>query len=82
MSDALLSDEELVTLSAKKAVARDESEKKPKRAGFFRGLIEALHHSRRLQAQSIIHQYRHLIDEKWHELDSESDIGRRDNVGE
>jgi hypothetical protein len=31
-------------------------------AGFFPRLFEALHHSRRLQAASVILQYRHLVD--------------------
>jgi hypothetical protein len=31
-------------------------------AGFLHRLIEALHHSRRLQAAVVIRQYKHLVD--------------------
>ena len=33
-----------------------------KRKSIFRIIFEALHHSRRLQAERTLHQYRHLID--------------------
>jgi hypothetical protein len=33
-----------------------------KRKGFFAALLEALHHSRRLEAQRILRRYQHLID--------------------
>ena len=36
------------------------------RKGFFALLLEALHHSRRLQAERILHQYRHLIAQDGH----------------
>jgi hypothetical protein len=35
-----------------------------KRRGFFVAIFEALHHSRRLQAQHILRRHRHLIDSK------------------
>jgi hypothetical protein len=35
-----------------------------KRRGLFVTLLEALHHSRRLEAQRILRRYRHLIDGK------------------
>lgn len=31
------------------------------RRGFFASLVDVLHHSRRLQAESILRQFRHLI---------------------
>jgi hypothetical protein len=37
------------------------SEDTPKRRSLFASLLEALHHSRRLQAQRALRQYRHLI---------------------
>jgi len=45
-------------------------------------LLEALHHSRRLQAQRTLRQYRHLIDNRWHRLHSRSDLGGHDNVAQ
>jgi hypothetical protein len=35
-----------------------------KRRGFFVALLEALHHSRRMEAQHVLRRYRHLIDSK------------------
>ena len=35
-----------------------------KRRGFFVTLLEALHYSRRMEAQRILQRYRHLIDSK------------------
>jgi hypothetical protein len=37
------------------------SRKTPTRKSLFTRLLEALHHSRRLQAQRVLGQYRHLI---------------------
>ena len=37
------------------------SEDKPTRRSLFASILEALHHSRRLQAQRVLAQYRHLI---------------------
>jgi hypothetical protein len=37
------------------------SSKTPTRKNLFARLLEALHHSRRLQAQRVLGQYRHLI---------------------
>jgi hypothetical protein len=36
------------------------------RRGFFMEIFQALHHSRRLQAQRVLRQYRHLIDKPEH----------------
>jgi hypothetical protein len=52
------------------------------RRGFFASLVDVLHHSRRLQAESILRQYRHLIanaDERaaFNQL---SNLEDRDNV--
>jgi hypothetical protein len=35
-----------------------------KRRGLLTAFIEALHHSRRLEAQRVLRRYRHLIDSK------------------
>ena len=35
-----------------------------KRRGFFTAFVEALHYSRRLEAQRILRRYHHLIDSK------------------
>jgi hypothetical protein len=48
----------------------------------FGRLLQALHYSRRLQAERILRQHRHLIDNRWHQFDSRSDIGGRDNVAQ
>jgi hypothetical protein len=37
-------------------------DRRPARKGFFAVLLEALHRSRRIQAQRAIRQHRHLID--------------------
>jgi hypothetical protein len=34
------------------------------RRGFFTAVVEALHHSRRFEAQRILRRYQHLIDSK------------------
>ena len=39
-----------------------QPEAKPR--GFLTTLVEALHHSRRLEAQRVLRRYRHLIDSK------------------
>jgi hypothetical protein len=49
-----------------------------RRPGFFLGFLQALHHSRRLQAERTLRQYRHLIDRGQHRFD-QLNIGRRDN---
>lgn len=41
--------------------AENGSRERPAQRGFFAVLLEALHHSRRLQAARAIQQYRHLI---------------------
>ncbi len=38
------------------------NQRRAKRKGFFAALLEALHHSRRLEAQRILRRYQHLID--------------------
>jgi hypothetical protein len=52
--------------------------KKTRRLGFFLGVLQALHHSRRLQAERTLRQYRHLIDQERHRFD-QLNIGGRDN---
>jgi hypothetical protein len=47
------------------------SERSPKRRSFFAALIEALHHSRHLQAQRTLRQYSHLIQRRRHLLPPE-----------
>jgi hypothetical protein len=39
-------------------------ESQAKRRGLFVVLVEALHHSRRMEAQCILRRHRHLIDSK------------------
>lgn len=56
------------------------SESSSRREGSFGRLVLALHCSRRLQAKRTLRQYRHLIDNRWHQFDSQSDVGGRDNV--
>lgn len=69
--------------SANSFAAPDKpSQKDSRRSGLFGRLLEALHHSRRLQAQDTLRQYRHLIDSRWHRYDSRSDIGGQDNVAQ
>src|SRR5579864_4214451 len=45
-------------------------------------LLRALHHSRRQQAERTLRQYRHLIDNGWHQLHSRSDVGGDGNVAQ
>jgi hypothetical protein len=73
VSEALLSANSFVA-------AGSSSRKEPRRKGLFGQLLHALHHSRRLQAERTFRQYRHLIDDGWHQFHSRSDIGGRDNV--
>jgi hypothetical protein len=47
--------------------------------GFFAVLLEALHHSRRLQALRVIGQYRHLIAQP-DAVDVTSNVGDQQNV--
>jgi hypothetical protein len=47
--------------------------------GFFAVLLEALHHSRRLQAHCILRQYRHLIAQP-DAVDAKSNVGGQQNV--
>jgi len=50
------------------------SNRTTRRKGLFASLLEALHHSRRLQARRIIRQYRHLLASS-EPNDSKSNIG-------
>ena len=58
MSDASLPSRAIIDSEA------PSFEKKARRRGFFTLLVEALHHSRRLEAQRVLWRYRYLIDEK------------------
>jgi hypothetical protein len=58
MSDASLPSYALIDSEA------DSFQPEAKRAGFLTALIEALHHSRRIEAQRILRRYRHLLDSK------------------
>jgi hypothetical protein len=51
------------------------------RPGLFLRFLHALHHSRRLQAERTLRQYRHLIDQGQHRFD-QLNIGGRDNVAQ
>jgi hypothetical protein len=48
--------------------------------GLFGRLLRTLHHSRRLQAERTLRQYRHLIDNRWHQFGPRSYVGGHDNV--
>lgn len=65
------------SFSANSFVASESSSRKQ---GPFGRLLQALHYSRRLQAELTLGQYRHLIDDRWHQFDSRSDVGGGDNV--
>jgi hypothetical protein len=71
VSDALFSENSLVA-----------SERSSRKEGLFGRFLQALHHSRRLQAERIFRQYRHLIDNRWHQFDPRSDIGGHDSVAQ
>jgi hypothetical protein len=75
MSDALFS---ASGLAARKATRREQIQ----RNGFFGLVLEALHHSRRLQAERTIRRYQHLIDKRWLPFDQPSHHGERDNVAQ
>ena len=64
------------SFSANSFVASESSSRKE---GSFGRLLQALHYSRRLQAERTLRQYRHLIDNRWHQFDSRSGVGGRDN---
>jgi hypothetical protein len=38
------------------------NQRRAKRKGFLAAILDALHHSRRLEAQRILRRYQHLID--------------------
>jgi hypothetical protein len=38
------------------------NQRRAKRKGFLAAILEALHHSRRLEAQRVLRRYQHLID--------------------
>jgi hypothetical protein len=56
------------------------SRKVIRQKGLLGRLLRALHHSRRQQAERTLRQYSHLIDNRWHQLDSRSYFGGHDNV--
>ena len=58
------------------------SESSSRKEGSFGRLLQALRYSRRLQAERTLRQYRHLIDNGWHQFDPRSDVGGRDNVAQ
>ena len=70
-SDASFSANSLVT-----------SEGPSRKESSFGCLLQALHYSRRLQAECTLRQYRHLIDNGWHQFDFRSDVGGRDHVAQ
>src|SRR5207302_9223292 len=67
------------SFSANSFVASESSSRKE---GSFGRLLQALHYSQQLQAERTLRQYRHLIDNRWHQFDSRSDVGGRDNVAQ
>lgn len=67
------------SFSANSFVACGSSSRKGSSFGRF---LQALHYSRRQQAECTFRQYRHLIDNRWHQFDFRSDVGGRDNVAQ
>jgi hypothetical protein len=68
-----------VSLSANSFVASGSLFRKQ---GSLGRLLQALHASRRLQAERTLRQHRRLIDNRWHQFDARSDVGGRDNVAQ
>jgi hypothetical protein len=60
------------SVSAKTNFQDSSLDRRPARRGFFAALLEALHHSRRLQAKRAIRQYSHLIDRTGYRISGES----------
>jgi hypothetical protein len=56
------------------------SQNKPTRKSLFALLLEALHHSRHLQAQRVLGQYRDLI-ARYQPVDAKGEIGGDEHVG-
>ncbi|WP_157676402.1 hypothetical protein [Afipia sp. GAS231] len=79
LSDGRASTGSDASFSANSLAASGSSSRKQ---GSFGRLFQALHHSRRLQAERTLRQYRHLIDNGWHQFDSRTDGGGRDNVAQ
>ena len=75
VGDALLSASPFV---ASESSSRSENTRK----GLFGSLLQALQHSRQIEAERIFRQYSHLIDDRWHQFHSRSDVGGRNNVAE
>jgi hypothetical protein len=66
MSDASLPANEItdseVVSSQRQSFQTQTNQLQAKRKGFWTAVLEALHHSRRLEAQRILRRYQHLID--------------------
>jgi hypothetical protein len=58
MSDATFSSQTIIDSKA------HSFQQTAKRRGFLTAFVEALHHSRQLEAQRLVRRYRHLIDAK------------------
>jgi hypothetical protein len=61
MSDASLPKNEIIH-SEIVSPQLQTNQRRAKRKGFLAAILEALHHSRRLEAQRILRRYQHLID--------------------
>ena len=68
-----------ISILQNKSSPADFSATETPRPGLFLRFLQALHHSRRLQARRTLRQYHHLIDRGWQRFDQLS-IGGRDNV--
>jgi hypothetical protein len=79
MSDASLPKNEIfnpeIVSSQRPSSQRQTDQRQTKRKGFWAALLEALHHSTRLEAQRILQRYQHLIDNAA-QHQRPSDIGR------
>jgi hypothetical protein len=78
MSDASLPKHEIFDseIISPRPQSSQRQENQTKRKGFLTALLEALHHSRRLEAQRILRRYQHLIDSAAQHQTGKSNIER------
>jgi hypothetical protein len=62
LSGGLMTDVRVAAFGGETSIAQTPARTR-KRAGYIHRLVEALHFSRRLHAESVVRQYRHLINE-------------------
>jgi hypothetical protein len=85
MSDASLPKNEIFNSepisTQRQSSQRQANQRQTKRKGFWAALLEALHHSRCLEAQRVLRRYQHLIDSAA-QHQRPSDIERIDDVAQ